>query len=128
MEQAVAEADEMLEFSWRDGGDLESAVLEYFVSGERVAHTVLQAARQWYEGLDASDAQQTVLDFGGGYGRATRFLASALGASHRREGRGVDSGHVPVGSPGRGIAPAPIGSPARAVTGHGPLRAASRAP
>ena len=66
----------MLEFSWRDGGDWDAAVLDYFASGERVAATVLQVARAWFGDLDHLGS---LLDFGGGYGRVTRFFAAELG-------------------------------------------------
>ena len=67
--------DEMLEVGYLDsGGDFDAALVSYFASGAQVASSIDQLVQTRFAGeLDG------LLDFGGGFGRVTRFLASRYG-------------------------------------------------
>jgi SAM-dependent methyltransferase len=76
LERAISADDEMLEHSWRgNGGDLDAALAGYFASGARVAASLDQLVEQRFGGWQRVES---VLDFGCGYGRVTRFLALRL--------------------------------------------------
>ena len=76
----VHRADEMFEQALlENGGDVDAAVAAYLSAGAQIARTVETFARaQWAE----FDGSWSMLDFGCGYGRVTRFLSAALGSSN----------------------------------------------
>ncbi len=68
--------DEMLEVGYLDnGGDLDAALVAYFSSGAQVASSIDQLIRCRFD-----EAPSSLLDFGSGFGRVTRFLANRYGA------------------------------------------------
>ena len=76
VERAIHADDEMLEHAWRsNGGDLDAALAGYFASGERVAASLEQLVVQRFGGWQRIGS---LLDFGCGYGRVTRFLKLRL--------------------------------------------------
>lgn len=74
----VHRADEMLEQAMLEhGGDLDAGIADYVSSGAQIARTVESFVRaQWGDSFDPS---WSLLDFGCGYGRATRFFARSFG-------------------------------------------------
>ncbi|HEV7506787.1 MAG TPA: class I SAM-dependent methyltransferase [Thermoanaerobaculia bacterium] len=81
----VDDRDEMLTFllkSYR--GDRDSALFQYFQSGESIANSLLQVLR-WRFGDDGDFARiHSLLDFASGYGRVTRFLVREVPAARVR--------------------------------------------
>jgi SAM-dependent methyltransferase len=75
----VDSRDEMLGFLVKaHGGDRDSALFQYFRSGESIAGSLLQVLR-WRFGEPGRIP--SLLDFASGYGRVTRFLARAVPAA-----------------------------------------------
>jgi SAM-dependent methyltransferase len=75
---AVDDRDEMLAFLLKlHRGDRDSALFQYFQSGESIARCLEQVLR-WRFG--DPDSIRGLLDFASGYGRVTRFLVRAVPA------------------------------------------------
>jgi len=76
---AVDARDEMLEFLLKaHRGDRDSALFQYFRSGESIAGSLVQVLRWRFGGVSDLGRIQSLLDFASGYGRVTRFLVRAV--------------------------------------------------
>ena len=74
----IHSADEMLDQArLENGGDVDAAAVAYLGAGAQIARTIETYARAQWSELASS---WSLLDFGSGYGRVTRFLCAALQA------------------------------------------------
>src|SRR4051812_21354752 len=79
VELAIDDRDEMLAFLLKSHrGDRDSALFQYFQSGESIARSLDQVLR-WRFG--SPERIQGLLDFASGYGRVTRFLVRTVPAA-----------------------------------------------
>ncbi|MFY9826197.1 MAG: class I SAM-dependent methyltransferase, partial [Thermoanaerobaculia bacterium] len=78
---AVDDRDEMLAFLVKSHrGDRDSALFQYFQSGESIARSLGQVLRWRFGDLAGPTRIRSLLDFASGYGRVTRFLVRAVPA------------------------------------------------
>ncbi len=76
LDLAVHEDDEMLHYSFlQNEGDFDAGVSTYFLSGAEVFATLRQIVGWRWGGFEGVER---LLDFGGGFGRLTRFLLTEV--------------------------------------------------